>query len=489
MLGKFDPQRNFFDELLFKDMLPAEHPLLDIDQAVDFSFVEAETADLYSSEAGRPSYPPEQLFRILFLEIWANLSDVQVCQQLRYNVLYRYFCRIRWGDPIPDDTTLVRFRQRLGEARVARLLERLVEQAREKGCVRGRWAVLDSTAIQAHAAARTQVEVLRESRRRLWEAVREAAPQVAEELQALAAPEPDGAHEDQARLVMAERERTQALLEALAARGADAAPRVRRVREQVERVLKDEGAASRVDPEARWGYQRKDRPFFGYKAHVVTDETGFVLAARVTAGNAADVEQAQGLLEQAQALGIRPRRVVADKAYDAAELRSALVQQGVRPYIPRRTQAQRLQRQGFTYDGRQDRWICPAGKRSLGKTPHRQGGYLIYFSEKDCRRCPLAAQCLSKSQSRKVIYWQPATDRYRPKGLKRALRVRKAIERTFGEGKQWHGMARSRYCGRARTAVQVLLTCIVIDAKKMARRLAGKDPRWRRVRDALNVAA
>jgi len=34
---------------------------------------------------------------------------------------------------------------------------------------------------------------------------------------------------------------------------------------------------------------------------------------------------------------------------------------------------------------------------------------------------------VSKSQSRKVIYWQPATDRYRPKGLKRALRVRKGV--------------------------------------------------------------
>ena len=44
---------------------------------------------------------------MLFLEIWANLSDVQVCQQLRYNVLYRYFCRIGWEDEVPDDTTLV----------------------------------------------------------------------------------------------------------------------------------------------------------------------------------------------------------------------------------------------------------------------------------------------------------------------------------------------------------------------------------------------
>ncbi|WP_167758932.1 transposase [Thermaerobacter sp. FW80] len=47
--------------------------------------------------------------------------------------LYRYFCRLGWEDAIPDDTTLVRFRQRLGEARWQRLLHRLVEQARAKG--------------------------------------------------------------------------------------------------------------------------------------------------------------------------------------------------------------------------------------------------------------------------------------------------------------------------------------------------------------------
>jgi len=489
MLGKFDPQRNFFDEQLFRRMLPAEHPLLDIDRTVDFSFVEAELAACYSPDTGRPSYPPEQLFRILFLELWANLSDVQVCQQLCYNVLYRYFCRIGWEDEIPDATTLVRFRQRLGEEGAARLLQRLVAQAREKGCLRGRWAVLDATAIQAHAAARRQVEVLREGRRRLWEAVHEARPEAAAALQALAEPVPDGEHEDQARLLQAERERTEALLQALAARDADAAPRARRVREQVQRVLQDEGAGSLADPEARWGYQRKDRSFFGYKAHVVTDETGFVLAAQVTPGHAADVEQARGLVEQVQAQGMRPRRLAADKAYDAAALREALVEQGVRPYIPRRTKAGRLEEQGFTYDARADRWTCPQGKRSIGKTPHQQGGYLVYFSEQDCRRCPLAAQCVSKSQNRKVIYWQPATDRHRPKGLKRALRVRKAVERTFGEGKQWHGMGRSRYCGRARTAVQVLLTCMVIDAKKMARRLAGKNPKRRKPRSGAEVAA
>ena len=196
MLGRLDRQRNFFDELLFDHMLPAEHPLLDIDRAVDFSFVEEETADRYSADQGRPSYPPEQLVRILFLAVWANLSDVQVCQQLRYNVLYRYFCRLGWKDAIPDDTTLVRFRQRLGEERWQRLLQRLVEQARAKGCLKGRWLVMDSSPVVAHAAARTRVQLLREGRQRLLQAVRQAAPQVAKELEALAEPVPDeGEHQ------------------------------------------------------------------------------------------------------------------------------------------------------------------------------------------------------------------------------------------------------------------------------------------------------
>ena len=200
----------------------------------------------------------------------------------------------------------------------------------------------------------------------------------------------------------------------------------------------------------------------------------------MTAGNGADVDQAQGLLEQAQALGIRPRRLVADKAYDALALREALARQGIRPYIPRRTEVRRLERRGFAYDARRKRWVCPAGKASIGRTPHRRGGYLlVYFSERDCRACAQATSCLSRTQTRKVIYWHPGVEEVQPRGLRRALRVRKAVERVFGEGKRWHGMGRSRYCGRARTAVQVLLSCMVIDAKKMARRLAGKDPKGR----------
>ena len=138
MLGRRDQQVNFFDQEIFSRMIPEDHPLVLIKKHVDFSFVEEETARYYHPGLGRPSFPPEVLFRVLFLEVWANLSDVQVCRELRYNVLYRYFCGIGWDDPVPDDTTLVVFRKRLGEEGFRRLFERVVEQAKQKGLLRGK---------------------------------------------------------------------------------------------------------------------------------------------------------------------------------------------------------------------------------------------------------------------------------------------------------------------------------------------------------------
>jgi len=73
MLGKTDPQASFFDSYVEEHFLPEEHELLKITEKVDFSFIEEETKDLYAEASGRPSYPPEVMFKILFLEFYYNL--------------------------------------------------------------------------------------------------------------------------------------------------------------------------------------------------------------------------------------------------------------------------------------------------------------------------------------------------------------------------------------------------------------------------------
>ncbi len=82
MLGKTDPEASFFDSYVEEYFLPREHELLKIKSEIYFSFIEEETKDLYAKVAGRPSYPPEVMFKILFLEFYYSLSDVEVGGEL-----------------------------------------------------------------------------------------------------------------------------------------------------------------------------------------------------------------------------------------------------------------------------------------------------------------------------------------------------------------------------------------------------------------------
>jgi hypothetical protein len=77
---------------------------------------DAALAAYYDAAQGRPGCPPQLLVRMLYLEFYANLSDRQVAEQVGYDPLYREFVGLSLEEPVPDDTTLVLFRQRVGAA-------------------------------------------------------------------------------------------------------------------------------------------------------------------------------------------------------------------------------------------------------------------------------------------------------------------------------------------------------------------------------------
>ena len=66
------------------------------------------------------------------------------------------------------------------------------------------------------------------------------------------------------------------------------------------------------------------------KIHALTDEIGRPLAFVVTAGNTHDLVGAAELLRRVP----MPRRLIADRAYDANKLRQWLAERGCQPVIP-----------------------------------------------------------------------------------------------------------------------------------------------------------
>ncbi|BCV24993.1 IS1182 family transposase [Gelria sp. Kuro-4] len=472
MLKSKDGQQDFFDLHIFSRMIPEDHPLVQIKKNVDFSFVTGVVADLYDPVNGRPSYPPESLFRVLFLEVWAGLSDVQVCRELKYNVLYRWFCDFGWDDIVPDDTTLVVFRKRLGEEKFRELFERVVEEAKAKKCLRGHWTIIDGTKVIAHVAVKNTLSLVREGRKRVLRNLARVDAAKAEELQNLAAPLPDADYSSHTELLAAEIEQGKKFLAAVGDCTTDES--VGRECALYAAVLNGEGVASFSDPEARWGFKKKDEPFLGYKVHAACDETGIVTAVEVTPGNEAELEPAKEMIAALEERELKASRLAADKGYDDSTFRTELVESNIKPYIPNRTKKDRLEEQGFKYNPKSKVLRCKAGKKAIGSTPHKNGGLTYYFSEKDCAACPYRNSCLSKTETRKRAYVKPEVLANRPRGIKIAMRIRRTIERIFGEAKTWHGMARARYRGRFRVAIQVFLTFICLNVKKMAQRIAAQ---------------
>lgn len=66
MLGQKDRrQPELFVAGSRKDLLPEDHVLVRVDKVLDLGWLEAEVADLYSTDKGRPGIAPEVAVRLM----------------------------------------------------------------------------------------------------------------------------------------------------------------------------------------------------------------------------------------------------------------------------------------------------------------------------------------------------------------------------------------------------------------------------------------
>jgi len=134
-----------------------------------------------------------------------------------------------------------------------------------------------------------------------------------------------------------------------------------------------------VRPWAAWGRDSEGHWFFGFKLHAVCDQKGRLLSLRITAGNVADVTQAEALLSQLRGL------VVADAAYISASLREKLWEVGLLLLTPLRKNMKGLAslEQMGQLRGRQIiETVFSVLKERLGLVtalPRSLDGYLVHY--------------------------------------------------------------------------------------------------------------
>jgi transposase, IS5 family len=93
--------------------LSPQHFLRQIEIKLNWRPFEALLQGLYPSRRGRPSYPPLVLFKALLLQQWYGLSDPGLEEAIRDRLSFQRFLGVSSQDPVPDETTICRFRGRL----------------------------------------------------------------------------------------------------------------------------------------------------------------------------------------------------------------------------------------------------------------------------------------------------------------------------------------------------------------------------------------
>ena len=117
---------------------------------VDWAAFERLLGDVYAAPVGRPSYGPVVLVKCLLLQQWYRLSDPGLEEALADRLSFRRFVGLALADPVPDHSTLSRFRSELSRRGLSEaLLAELNRQLDARGLMVKSGTLIDASLVEA----------------------------------------------------------------------------------------------------------------------------------------------------------------------------------------------------------------------------------------------------------------------------------------------------------------------------------------------------
>ena len=147
MLGKTDknPQLNVYQVPLIQ-FINKSHELCQAAEQIDWDDLERDLTEYYCVDNGRPSIPIRKIVGVILLKRAYNESDESVVDRWKENPYWQHFCgEINFQHEWPfDPTELVKFRKRMGDQGMERILKLTIDLFGEKE-IQEKRVLVDST--------------------------------------------------------------------------------------------------------------------------------------------------------------------------------------------------------------------------------------------------------------------------------------------------------------------------------------------------------
>jgi hypothetical protein len=477
-------------------------------------FRDADFADLYCANNGRPSVPPSLLATALLLAAHDKTSDEETEAHAAFDLRWK----VALGTAIDErpfvKSTLQLFRSQLVvNKKVGAIFQASLEEAKRQGFLKGKKMTLaiDTTPILGKGAVQDtynllgtgivqlvrQLAVVADAEPEQWARDHDLSRYFGTSLKGEAAIEWDDKEQREALLasIVGDAKRLLAIARQVRSGLAPESHAAQEISQAADLLcqllaqdieedhngtpkLRDGVAPDRIpsatDPEMRHGRKSSSKRFDGYKASVAVDaETGVVTAADVIPGNAPDNQGALDLVASTEhSSECQVDKTIGDCAYGDGATRQqfAQAQRNLVAKVPRRPQ-QLYPKDRFDIDLHASCVTCPAGHTVNFPRPYhecRDKGCKVTFPVALCAGCPLRPQCMKEgARGGRTLTIHPqedllqqarayqATDAFR-----QDIRARQTVEHRIARLIQL-GVRQSRYFGRAKTLFQLLMAAAV----------------------------
>lgn len=158
MRGTPDQQITMLSLVSPEQRVPPDHPIRKIKEMADHELARLSPVfDRMYSKTGRPSIPPERMLKsLLLIALYSVRGERQFCEQLDYNLLFRWFLDMNLIEDSFDHSVFSKNRERLMDHEVGCLFfDAVVGQARSLGLMSEEHFTVDGTLIEAWASLKS----------------------------------------------------------------------------------------------------------------------------------------------------------------------------------------------------------------------------------------------------------------------------------------------------------------------------------------------